>query len=759
MDLDNLLSKQELCISDSQPPCTAACPMHVDILSFLSEVKNSNFEKAYKILNKKIPFTRVICSVCDHPCENTCLREKLGGAIQISKLERAAIKFGYKPPKKKLPVPTKSKSIGIIGGGVSGLASAQFLDKKGYDVSIYEEKPYIGGRFWNYDESILPREFLEKEIEEINKRKIKINLNTKVGKDISIDEILQQNDAVYLGTGSWDRELEVDSNIFQTNIPKLFAGGGLIKDNRNSIIQSVSTGIRAAISIDRFVNKKSLTASREEEGSYEVNLNINLSQVLEENKHNLDLDKDDVKESAKLEAERCIQCQCKECVKACAHLEKFQINPKQYIRQINHNENVVLGNHRANKMINSCTMCGLCEEVCPNSLNLRNIIKETRESMVERNKMPPSAHDFALRDMEYNNSENFTLLKHQPNREKSKYVFFPGCQLSASAPQYVPKVYEYLMKNIDEGVGIMLSCCGAPAEWAGRKDMFKESISRLKDEWLKMNKPTFIVACSTCYYIFKTYIPEINIISLWDIMNKIGIDKDKMNKKNITLALHDACTTRHEAELQGSVRRIISNMGYDIEELKYSREKTECCGYGGLVYYSNREMTEDFIEKRINESDKDYIAYCFMCRDLFASKGKRTLHILDLIYGEDIEKLSKKKGPTLSERHENRTKLKIKLLKEFWGEDMSKLQNEGLNLVLSEDVIRKMEDRLILKQHIQEVIGYGEDNDKKFLNPENNHFLTYKKIVNVTYWVEYEKCEQGFKVYNIYSHRMEIMEE
>jgi Fe-S oxidoreductase len=759
MDLDKLLSKQELCISDSQPPCTAACPIHVDILSFLSEIKKSNFQKAYKILNKKIPFTRVICSVCDHPCENGCLREELGGAIQISKLEKIAIKFGHKPPKKKFAVPRKGKSIGIVGGGVSGLVAAEFLDKKGYDISIYEQRPYIGGVLWDYNESILPREFLEKEIEEINKRKIKINLNTEVGKDISINEILQEKDAVYLGTGSWTAEFEIDPNIFQTSVSKLFAGGGLIKVNRNSIIECVSTGMRAAISIDRFVNKKSLTASREKEGAYKVKLKINLADVLEERKHHINLDKEDVKENARLEAERCIQCQCRECVKACAHLLKFDITPKQYIRQINHNENVVLGNRRANKMINSCTMCGLCEEVCPNSLDLRNIIRETRESMVERNKMPPSAHNFALRDMEYNNSDNFKLLKHEPNKEESKYIFFPGCQLSASAPQYVPRVYKYLMKNIDEGVGLMLCCCGAPAEWAGRKDMFKESVSRLKHHWIKMNKPTFIVACSTCYYIFKTYIPEINIISLWEIIDKIGIYKEKTNRKNITLALHDACTTRHEVELQESVRRIISRMGYDVEELKYSREKTECCGYGGLVYYSNREMAEDFIEKRINESDKDYIAYCFMCRDLFASKGKRTLHILDLIYGEDIEKLSQKRGPTLSQRHENRTKLKIKLLKEFWGEDMSKLQKEGLHLVLSEDVIRKMEDRLILKQHIQDVIENGENKHKKFINPENNHFLTYKKIVNVTYWVEYEKSEQGFKVHDVYRHRMEIMEE
>ena len=65
----------------------------------------------------------------------------------------------------------------------------------------------------------------------------------------------------------------------------------------------------------------------------------------------------------------------------------------------------------------------------------------------------------------------------------------------------------------------------------------------------------------------------------------------------------------------------------------------------------------------------------------------------------------------------------------------------------------------ILKENIRDVIRFAENKGDKFLNPENKHFLAYKKIANVTYWVEYEKREDDFIVHNSYSHRMEILED
>jgi L-lactate utilization protein LutB len=97
-----------------------------------------------------------------------------------------------------------------------------------------------------------------------------------------------------------------------------------------------------------------------------------------------------------------------------------------------------MGTRYANTMINSCAMCGLCGEQCPQGIDMREIVREARASMVENDKMPPSAHDFALRDMEFCSSNNFFMVKKPPvtsgESPQANYMFYPGCQLSASSP-------------------------------------------------------------------------------------------------------------------------------------------------------------------------------------------------------------------------------------------------------------------------------------------------------------------------------------
>ncbi|EET85862.1 conserved hypothetical protein [Clostridium carboxidivorans P7] len=411
-------------------------------------------------------------------------------------------------------------------------------------------------------------------------------------------------------------------------------------------------------------------------------------------------------------------------------------------------------------MINSCTLCGLCKEACPSSLNVKDIIQETRESMVEKEKMPVSAHDFALKDMEFSNSNYFSMVKNQPGYEKVKYMFYPGCQLPASSPEYIDKIYKYLMSNIEEGVGIMLGCCGAPADWAGRQDLMQKNIEDIREKWNSMGKPTFILACSSCCSIFEKYMPDISFISLWEVMQEKGIPADNKEKENLVLNVHDACTTRYNKKIQDSIRNIADSLGHKVEELKFSKEKTKCCGYGGLVYFANKEQAKEFAKDRIEEGNLDYLVYCSMCKDLFIDEGKRTFHILDLIYSDDLEKAALRKMPTLSSRHENRMLVKRKLLKEIWNEEVNDLTKDyNLKLTIPDDVQNQMEDRLILIEDVKKAVDNAERNKERFFNPQNSHYLCRFRITNVTYWVEYEKNEDEILVKSVYSHRMEVVEE
>ena len=779
------------CLQDEPAASAASCPIHVDVALFCGEMEKGNFKKAYKILEKRMPFAGMIGMVCDHPCEKACVRSRLDQSVNISELERAAVRYGYSPFKKGVSVPKKNGRVAVIGGGASGISAACELDRKGFDVTIYEKSDRLGGRIWTYEGGLIDKGRIEEELKIIDQLGIHVRCHHRVDES-GLKKFAAEYDAVYLGTGEWGNGISPDPVTFQISDSPIFAGGRLFYKN-DSLIYAVSSGKRAAVSIERYIKKISLTASREREGSFETPMKYNMEGVGPARR----VEKTDrfyTEEEAVREAGRCLQCRCTDCLKACSHLRRFNVTPKSYANQIQVNENVILGTHYANKMINSCAMCGLCEEQCPLDIGMEEIIHKAKESMVEKGKMPVSAHDFALKDMEFSNSSRFFMVKSPPpipeelreirekelftypriafsqyaqsvfkgdppGREKADYLFYPGCQLSASSPEHVEKAYQYLLSNIKEGVGLMLGCCGAPADWAGRQDLMKESLERLRNAWTEMGKPTFILACSSCCGIFEKYLPDIPYISLWEIFDRYGLPETASNGNGHILNIHDACSTRHNKNIQESLRNIAGKLGYEIQELKYTREKTKCCGYGGLVYFANREQAKDFVRDRVGESHEDLLVYCAMCKDLFVDGGKKTFHILDLIFGGNPDETASQKMPNLSQRHVNRARLKKKMLKEFWNEDSGSEWTVMDNLMIPDDVWRMMDERYILLEDVEKVIRHAQESGERFFNPEDGSFLANRRIENVTYWVRYREKDPAIQVVTVYSHRMEVKNE
>lgn len=775
-------------MQDEPSATTARCPIHIDTASFSGEIENDNFKKAYKVLQKRMPLAGIIGMICDHPCEGACVRGALDSPVSVSELERAAVAYGYEPYKNPLAVPKKNGRVAVVGGGISGLSAAFELDRKGFEVTIYEKSDKLGGQIWSYEGKLIEREKIEEELKTIKKLGIAAICGHKVSTD-ELKTIAEKYDAVYLGTGEWPESLFIDPDTFQVFSSSVFAGGKLFNKN-DSVIYAVSTGKRAAVSIERYIKKISMLASREREGSFESPMKYSLEDVkmtprVEKN------GKIYSREEASKEAARCLKCHCDECIKACSHLRKFGMTPKSYGRQIQINENVIMGTRYANKMIDSCTECGLCSEECPSGLGMKEVIRQTRESMVEKGKMPVSAHDFALKDMEFSNSSRFFTLKSPPpipedklemrkrelitypritfskyaqsifngdppGEEKADYLFFPGCQLSASCSEYVEKTFGYLVANIKEGVGLLLGCCGAPADWAGRQDLMEETRNKIRDAWLEKGKPTFILACSSCCAVFEKYLPEISYISLWEIFESYGLPESAAKGNGHVLTVHDACATRHNQKIHESLRNIATSLGYELSELKYSKERTKCCGYGGLVYYANREQADDFVADRISESGEDYLVYCAMCKDLFIGGGKKTYHILDLIFGENPEKSAEKKMPKLSERHTNRALLKKRMLKEFWNEDQENALTEMKNLIIPDEVWNIMEERYILLEDVDKVIKHSLDTGERFYNPEDRTYLANFRFGDITFWVRYSEENGAIKVHSVYSHRMEV---
>jgi len=521
----------------------------------------------------------------------------------------------------------------------------------------------------------------------------------------------------------------------------------------------------AATSMDRYLQNVSMSAGREKEGSYDTRLFTSLEGVESQPAVDpADPKKGYTGEEAVQEAGRCLQCECLECVKICPYLAHYRGYPRKYAREIYNNASIVMGERKANTMINTCSLCRLCETVCPEDFSMAGLCHEARTDMIQKDRMPPSAHEFALQDMDFSNSDKFALARHQPGFDTSTHLFYPGCHLSGTAPEHVFNAYSHLSDQLSGGVGIMLGCCGAPAWWSGRKARFQEILDVFKAQWTEMGKPRIIPACTSCHRMFSEGIPEAEVVSLWEVLEEVGLPENSRPKPpESPVAVIDPCTVRRKPEIRNSARHLLDSLNIEVDELKYSGELTECCGFGGLMANANPPVARKVLERRVRQSPRDYLAYCGMCRDRLAKAGKRTVHLLDFIWRpEMVTDPAEREDPGFSYRHENRARLKNRFLREVWKERTQEMEAyEKIALNIPEAVRERLESRRILTEDIQKVLHHvHEAKGPVFENSGTGRYLAYYRPLKVTFWVEYTpQKDGGFLIHNAYSHRMEIVEE
>ena len=263
------------------------------------------------------------------------------------------------------------------------------------------------------------------------------------------------------------------------------------------VISAFYDARRAGVSADRLAQDMSPDTMRGEEGPVESRLYTDLSEAKPAS--SVPEGGGYTPEQAAAEAARCIQCRCEECVKGCAWLRHYDKFPRIMTREIYNNVGIIMGDHMMNGAINSCALCGQCSVTCPNGYDMAEICLSARRNMVATGKMSLAVHEFALYDQIFSNTEAF-LCRSEPGYETSKYVFFPGCQAGAIAPEAVYRAYADLRARLSGGVGILLGCCGIISNWAGREELFNETRETLKAELKKLGDPgTYCMGCRDRY--------------------------------------------------------------------------------------------------------------------------------------------------------------------------------------------------------------------------------------------------------------------
>ena len=191
------------CLQCNNPRCVKGCPVGVMIPKFIKEIINNDIDKAYEIILESSSLPSICGRVCpqEKQCEKMCIKGLKGESIAIGALER------YVGDNNRYVdnniIKKNGKKVSIIGSGPSGLACSYDLAKNGYDVTIYEVLHQPGGVLtYGIPEFRLPKKIVNKEIEKLKKMGVKIITDMPIGNCLTIDDLRQMYDAIYIGTGA-----------------------------------------------------------------------------------------------------------------------------------------------------------------------------------------------------------------------------------------------------------------------------------------------------------------------------------------------------------------------------------------------------------------------------------------------------------------------------------------------------------------------------------------------------------------------------
>ena len=732
---EELEAREVLCVHEQPAYCNAACPLKLDTKAMVAAIAAGDFNKALQLYDKITPFPHILSALCEAPCEGSCKLCVLGDGISIRELETAATRFG-EPPRRKAFLRKKTKKAAVFGVDLFSLFLAGELSKKMYPVTVYcPQESYIdlmasfGG--------LLPPAVQEATAKALAKMDIQFEWNANA-------------EACFAAAASKYDILCASHDTAQTLFPGLNVDEAVMVCREHNLITGQTAGVlgaafgakKAALSADRMAQSLDPANTRGEEGSVETKLYTNIEGV----QPSLRITCVD-KESAVAEAGRCIQCHCDECIKGCAYLQHYNKFPRMLTREIYNNVSIIMGDHMMNKPINACSLCGQCSVLCPNGYDMAEICHMARQNMVFTGKMPLAPHEFALMDMVFSNDEAF-LCRKQPGFDACKYVFFPGCQATAIAPATVRAAYLDLCSRLEGGVALMLGCCGAICDWAGRYEMQDDTVKFLNEKMAELGNPTIIAGCPTCKKELASH-ENTEILGIWEVLESIGLP-EKAKRTDKPIAIHDACGARGDAQTQNAIRRIAESLGCQVQATEYEGDKSPCCGYGGLTQFTNREVAKKMTGKCLERSDLPYLSYCMACRDRFAREGRESMHLLELVYGTSADHC-----PDISVKRYNRLSLKNELLKEVWNEEVEAV-DLGFTIDYTPEAIEMMDDRMILKTDVIRVLQNLQETGEAVLDGETGLCVTRARLGNVTFWVKYTETETGYLIHRAYSHRMNV---
>ncbi len=196
------------CLNCKDKPCVSGCPVNVKIPEFIKLITERNFDEAYDKILETNNLPAICGRVCpqENQCEKYCVRGRKGDPVGIGRLERFAADWHMQnnAEKKGNTINKSNKKVAVIGSGPAGLSCAADLAKMGYSVTVFEAFHSPGGvLMYGIPEFRLPKELVQKEIDNIRELGVEIMTNMVIGKVLSLDELINHGyEAIFIGTGA-----------------------------------------------------------------------------------------------------------------------------------------------------------------------------------------------------------------------------------------------------------------------------------------------------------------------------------------------------------------------------------------------------------------------------------------------------------------------------------------------------------------------------------------------------------------------------
>lgn len=236
------------CLYCYDAPCITACPTGINIPSFIKKISSGNLKGSAKTIMAANPVGASCSRVCptEELCEGACVLNHSTKPIMIGNLQRYATDWAIKNDQTLFKAgKPNGKTVAIVGGGPAGLSAARELALLGYQVTIFEAEENAGGlNTYGIVSFRLPKEISYWEVEQVKSVNVEIRTNTRVGKDISVDEILTNYDSVLLAIGM---SRVPDLGLKGENLAGVYDAIEFVKDTKTNPITDQFVGKKVAV--------------------------------------------------------------------------------------------------------------------------------------------------------------------------------------------------------------------------------------------------------------------------------------------------------------------------------------------------------------------------------------------------------------------------------------------------------------------------------------------------------------------------------